>query len=341
MVAAIYFDGTSSRAWPVTLSVSGSGHGREVVLHDAGRGELRREALSAMRVSERLGRAPRLLTFPDGAYCEVVDHAAFDAMLRATGHRDGWVARAQSSPRHAVMAAAGLLVALAAVYWIVLPWGAGLVARGIPAAVETKLGDATLDSLDHVLTPSRLPAAEQERIRRDFARLKPPDGGLSNYRVLFRHGGPLGANALALPGGTIVVTDELVQLAGTGAGLMGVLAHEAGHVVHRHGLQQMVQASAVGALTAYLLGDYSSLLAGMSGAMLSMRYSRGHEREADLHAMEVMRRNRLPAGALADVLEKLEASHRGGGKGAAPGEDFFSTHPLTKERVEALRGGGE
>ena len=49
----------------------------------------------------------------------------------------------------------------------------------------------------------------------------------------------------------------------------------------RQGLQQAFQASAVGALTAYFLGDVSSLLAAVPAAMMSMRYSREHEREAD------------------------------------------------------------
>lgn len=350
MVAASYFDTRSSRAHAVVLTVAGD----DAVLHDAHGHELRRAPLATLRVSERVRRAPRLVTFADGAYCEIADHAALDALLAATGHREGWVARAQNSWRLVGMAAAGLLAACVFCYYVVLPWGASVVADAVPPALEAQLGRNTLATLDQrIVRPSRLPPATQQGIRDDFAALKLPEPAGLRYDVQFRAGGPLGANALALPGGTIVVTDELVALAGTGAGLMGVLAHEAGHVAQRHGLQQIIQASAIGAATAYVFGDFSTLLAGVPAALLTLRYSREHEREADAYALDAMRHNRLPVSAFADVLQKLEDAHARGssGTGAAEpdrrrregndrDEGFFSTHPLTRERIESIRAGG-
>ncbi len=145
------------------------------------------------------------------------------------------------------------------------------------------------------------------------------------------------------------MTDELVSLAGTGPGMLGVLAHEAGHIAQRHGLQQIIQASAVGALAAYMFGDFSSVLAGVPAAMLTLRYSREHEREADAYAIDIMQRNRLPPSALADVLLALQGQNRSADKNKpAPGanaeepalDDFLSTHPHTRERIEALRAAG-
>lgn len=343
MIAAQYFDGRTSRAHPVVLHVR-DGH---AVLQDAGGGELRRAPLASLRVSERIRRGPRLVTFDDGAYCEITDHAGFDAMLAATGHREGWVSRAQNSWRLVGLSMLGLVLFVAVSYFYLLPWSAVLVARTIPASLEAQLGHTTLDSLDQgIVKPSTLPAADQQRIRDNFAALRRPADPGHDYQILFRHGGRIGANALALPGGTIVVTDELVKLLGTGPAMMGVLAHEAGHVTQRHGLQQVFQASAVGALTAYFLGDVSSLLATVPTAMLAMRYSRDHEREADAFAVEVLRENRLPPSALADALLQLEDAHGGRGKpgkrgGKEAGDDeeagFFSTHPLTRERIDTIR----
>lgn len=338
MVAASYFDTRSSRAHAVVLTVAGS----DAVLHDADGQELRRAPLATLRVSERVRRAPRLVTFADGAYCEIADNLAFDAMLAATGHREGWVARAQNSWRLVGMAVAGLLLACLFCYYVVLPWVARAVADAVPPTIEAQLGSATLQTLDErIVRPSKLSAAEQQTIRDNFAALKLPADADHRYDIQFRAGGRLGPNALALPGGTIVVTDELVALAGTGAGMMGVLAHEAGHVAQRHGLQQIVQASAIGAATAYVFGDFSTVLAGVPAALLTLRYSRDHEREADAFALDVMRRSRLPASALADVLQKLEDAHaKRSGKTASRDEDedgFFSTHPLTRERIEAIR----
>lgn len=341
MVAAQYFDTRSSRAHAVMLIVTNG----EAILQDANGAELRRAPLAALRVSERIKRAPRLVTFDDGAYCEISDQATFDAMLAATGHREGLVSRAQNSWRLAGLSLLGLVVFVVFSYYYLLPWTATVVARSVPPSIEAQLGKATLDSLDQGLVePTKLPQADQQRIRDNFAALRRPDDQGHHYQILFRKGGRLGANAVALPGGTIVVTDELVKLIGTGAGMMGVLAHEAGHVAERHGLQQVFQASVVGALAAYMVGDVSSLLATVPAAMMSMRYSREHEREADAYAVKILRDNRLPVTALADALQQLEDAHRtGAGKQAADDDEsgFFSTHPLTRERIEAIRNGGE
>ena len=80
----------------------------------------------------------------------------------------------------------------------------------------------------------------------------------------------VGANAFALPGGDIVVTDALVKLVGEGDGLTGVLAHEAGHVEYRHGLRQVIQSSAIGATAALLFGDVSTILSGVPAALLTL-----------------------------------------------------------------------
>lgn len=337
MVAAQYFDGRSSRAHPVVLLV----HDAQAVLHDPDGEELRRAPLASLRVSERIRRGPRLVTFDDGAYCEITDHDTFDAMLAATGYREGWVSRAQNSWRLVGLSLLGLALFVVMSYFYLLPWTASLVARTIPASLEARLGRATLDSLDKGLVkPSTLAAADQQRIRDNFAALRRPADSSHDYQILFRRGGGLGANALALPGGTIVVTDELVKLLGTGTPMMGVLAHEAGHVTQRHGLQQVFQASAVGALMAYFLGDVSSLLATVPTAMLAMRYSRDHEREADAFAVEVLRENRLPPSALADALQQLEDAHGARRKRSDRDDEeegFFSTHPLTRERIDAIR----
>jgi len=70
-----YYDGRTARRHPVDLSVEGG------VLTVSGAGIRRAEPLRHVRISERLGQAPRLLHFGDGAYCEVRDHAALDAAL--------------------------------------------------------------------------------------------------------------------------------------------------------------------------------------------------------------------------------------------------------------------
>lgn len=346
MILATYFDGRTSRAQPVRLTVEQG----EAILFDPGGTPVRRAPLSTLRVSERTKHAPRLVTFDDGAFCEIADPAeqsALNALLHRTGYQENLVVRAQNSWRLALGALVLTLLTLVLGYRYGLPWGAKVLAGMVPQRVEAQLGHASLQAFDqHWLKPSKLPQVQQVRIRERFAALRAPDA-THTYTIAFREAGKLGANAFALPGGDIIVTDALVRLVGDGDGLMGVLAHEAGHVEYRHGLRQLIQSSAIGATAALLFGDVSSILAGVPATMLTLRYSRDYERDADRYAARMLQLNGLSVAAFADVLQALEDSHggtRGTGSTAGrteQGDDdasgFFSSHPLTRERIETLR----
>ena len=81
--------------------------------------------------------------------------------------------------------------------------------------------------------------------------------------------------------------------------------------------------------------------------MLTLRYSRDYERDADHYAARLLQENGLSVGAFADVLQALEDTHGGTRKAAdekksdtASDDDasaFFSSHPLTRERIDTLR----
>ena len=130
----------------------------------------------------------------------------------------------------------------------------------MPAAATNRLSTEVLAILDgQIFTPSALPLERRQELDAAFRRLKMPRGESASYQLAFRKSDVVGANALALPSGTIVVTDDLVALAEDDRELIGVLAHEAGHVDHRHGLRNMLQNSMVGLLVAWFIGDISSI----------------------------------------------------------------------------------
>ena len=339
-VDALYFDGRSSRACAVRLSLAGG----ELLL--LGEGVERREALAVLRLSEPLGRSPRLITFPDGAHCELPDDAVFRGLLTQSGHRDAAVVRWQFS-RTAVLASLVALVAcLLMVHEWLLPQLARRLAEGVPEALTERLSDETLDMLDvNVFTPSSLPVARQQALTARVLALTQPDVPAVRLQLVFRKGGRMGANALALPSGLIVVTDELVALARNDDEILGVLAHEIGHVSQRHGLRLAIESSAIGLFAAWYFGDVSTLLAGAPAALSQAHYSRRFEREADTFAARLMNANGLASAALANILERMDApsgvaqeAGPGGAKTRPAPSDYFSTHPLTEERIRDLRG---
>jgi len=321
-----YYDGQTSRAWRVVLSVRDG--------HACIDGETERCApLAEVRVSERSVHARRRLTFADQASFEADEQKAFDALLHATGHRDGVVVRLQQSWRLAVGALAATAAVLAVGYLFVLPAAADLIARSLPVSVERQMAVGVLSVLDrHAFAPSRLPDTRRGELARSFAQLAPPEPGAPAYQLLFRRS-RIGPNAFALPSGEIVLTDEMVELLGDDKAVMAVLAHELGHLHARHLTRRLIQGSVVGATGAVLFGDVSTVVAGLPALALDLRYSRDAEQEADDYAADMLRRNGIASKHLErvfTVLQKLEEEEVG-----VPA--YLSSHPASSERLARLR----
>ena len=327
MLTARFHDGRSARPQAVDLWVDATG----VVV----RGEAfeRRYEWSSVHVSERLKHAPRVIRFADGTFCEVADQTALDALLASAGYRDSWVARSQRRWGYVLGATALLLVTLFALYRWGLPLAADRVARRIPPALEARIGAQATKFVEERFGPTKASGAQADRVRRVFDSIVPADG--RDFRLVLRDAGPIGANAFALPGGTVVVTDQLLELSPDDAALAGVLAHEIGHVEHRHLMRQLISGTVVGAVATLLAGDTSSVMVALPAVLADLSYSRDMEREADAYAVDVLKLKNIPVGPFADLLERLQSAHRaGGGSEWAP---YLRTHPDTGDRVAAIR----
>ena len=325
---ASFFDGRTPRRQTVELFAEGD----EILIRGAF-GE-RRMPRAQVEISEPLGRAPRLLRLPDGAVCEIADHPAFAEWLTAAGFADSPVVRLQARWSWAVAAlAASVLLLLAAYFWG-LPAVSKALAPRIPESVVQSLSAYTLNFLDQrLLRPSRLPQARQDALQAHVAAVLQAKPGRPAYRLLFRSA-PMGPNAFALPNGDLVVFDELLALAKNDDEVAGVVAHELGHVAHRHGLRQLIQSSVVSFAAGLYLGDLSALASGLAALALESRYSRDFELEADAYAAAAMQAAGQGVEPLATMLERLSAS-AGGQRGT--GWDGLSSHPDTAERIRRLR----
>ena len=333
-IPAIFYDGHSAQPQPVTIYL----HGDRLIVD--GEQVARDEPLAGLEISEPLGAAPRVVRFGDGAHCEVREHAAFEQLLRTAGIEDGLVVRLQARWHWALAAVVLTIAAAFAGYHWGLPAAAGWVAERLPERLLAGMGESTLAILDeHVFETSGLPEDRQAQLGTGFARLTPPTDATPAHRIVFRDGGAIGANAFALPDGTIVITDQLVALAEQDDEILGVLAHELGHLDRRHSLRMLIQGSIVGFMVSWYLGDVSSVAAGLPGALLQARYSRDFEREADDYALGMLKANDLPPAALADILARMQAeTDCASGTDSGPFRDYLGSHPATGERIVRLGG---
>ncbi|GAB4200873.1 MAG: hypothetical protein Fur0023_04720 [Bacteroidia bacterium] len=211
-------------------------------------------------------------------------------------------------------------------------WLSSIVADLIPTEIQKQIGKASLQSMDvQSFEKSSLPVHTQNKIRKKFFQLVGKDS--SEITLLFRNA-PY-PNAFALPGNYIVILDSLVRMSEDTSqytDVMGVLAHEAGHLHYKHSLRLMIKAGITGIAIGYLIGDFSSFIATAAHQLLSLSYSRKFEEQADDYALLLLHKNKISTIPLAQMLEKISQP--------ADNEEipiFLSTHPVTKERVKKLR----
>jgi len=219
-VAAHFYDGRTSQRREVALYADGA---RLVV---RGAGVERAARLGELGISERLGSAPRLIRFADGAFCEVRDLGGLERLLETLGHRASRVEHWQLSLRIALLSTVMVIGLLVAGYRYGLPWAAQRIAESLPPEVGVALSRQTLAALDRgLLEGSKLPQDRRAQIRDGFARLKRPE---HSPAIDLRFGSSrIGANAFALPDGTVVLLDELAALC-SDEEIYAVLGHELG-----------------------------------------------------------------------------------------------------------------
>lgn len=335
---AEYFDGQSARAHAVTLQRLGD----ELVI--SGDGIARRAPLREVQWPERTRHGARIAHLPGGGSVHCTDSGAWDLWMRSAGPAESWVVGLQQSWRGVFATLVVMVALLVGMYAWGLPWVARTVVAWVPSHVEDSVGEVAMESLDeHLMQPTALPPESQQRLRASFARALQalPASEVPAHRIEFRKS-RIGPNAFALPGGTIVMTDELVKkMAGDEAALVGVLAHELGHVRHRHGLRMLVQVGALSALSALVLGDFSGLLAGVPIWLGQASYSRDAEREADAESARVLKAAGMSPLAMVRFFEAM--AQRDGKKGERDaGEESLlgiaiASHPADAERIEFFR----
>lgn len=322
-IAAWYFDGRTSRRHYVSITVQ-DGMVRLC-------GDVERECVFAdARISERAKHGPRKVRFADGAYLEVLDTSAFNALLGSINHQDSLVVHLQQSWRGALAALVATVAVLTLSYFYALPLLAEGAANALPVGAEHALGRGTLSFLDaHLMAPSQLPNAQRQRLTRAFHILATARPGAPEYEIVFRKS-EMGPNAFALPSGQIILTDEIVALVDDEQAVMGILGHELGHLQHRHMTRRIIQSTAIAATATALFGDVSAVVANLPTLMLDMKYSRDAEREADDYAIAIFKSNGISLDRLATVFEKLS-------KVSGEPPPYLSSHPASSERIKHIR----
>ncbi len=328
---AFYYDGEKSNRHLVTVAFHDDGavliQGENLHIHTS---------YSKLQISSRLGRTPRSLFLENGTKLEIADNDAIDRINRFfnQGCWSAWLDRIEKNTLYVGSAIIFTVIVIWTGIIYVIPFGARIAAFQVPDTVSQAVSQQTLQSLDNwMMKPSRLSPERQQQITIEFQRLQ-ENQMEKPIELLFRNSPKIGANAFALPGNRVIITDQLVNLAENDDQILAVLAHETGHVVQKHGLRSLFQNSVTALLLAITLGDLtslSSIAATLPTVLLQSRYSRQFEREADLYAVTLLKNQHRPAAALSRILTLLSSQAE-----ISSEFNFLSSHPALSKRLELI-----
>lgn len=302
-ISGIYYDGKTSRIVGSYLLVS-----------DDGTANLDGVSLQSFQVSDldipaRVGNSACMLSLPMGGFFETRENDKVDVLRRKIASEQRFsLHRIERAP---LLICVLLFCSILGAYLLIdkgVPYASEKLAHQLPPEWSARLGDGVLSQLDKLyLSPTNLPLERQSELRQLFSQYLPESEGF-DYVLHFRKGDLIGPNALALPNGHIVVTDELVALADNDEQILSVMLHEFGHVEHRHSMRMVLESSGVALLFTMFIGDAEFVLesiAAVPSIFLQARFSRDHEWEADGYALERMQEQGLDPKHFSDIMRKL------------------------------------
>lgn len=314
-----YFDGRSAARHDVAVMIDSTGihlsrgpfAGGEIWPFDAVRLLSREPHDSGLTLTRRDDDGVRLTILGTGAWRAIETRAPDVSKLEApTGLRMPFVITAAT------------LALFVAVYFA-FPYFAGAVAGLVPAGVADKLGALVAGTI--VDEESLCTGAQGNRVLEALIADLGGDGMAIKASVVDH---PM-QNALAAPGGRIVVFHGLLAKAHSSDEVAGVIAHEMGHVKNRHPLKRLVEVFGL----QLFFGSIGSDIGGIGGILTILSYGRADEAEADAEAVAFLNEAGISAEGFAGFFERLASGDDYGGMVTG----FLSTHPQHADRVAHIR----
>ncbi len=268
-----------------------------------------------------------------GARLVITQEAFTRELLARAPHLAGGF-NARRAGRVAAIVAISTLVTAGALY-LILSYAPQTLAFVLPDSWRNRLGDqveATLTASGKLCATTR----ENAALRSLASRLAEGNGEMPPFELKVYNIDIL--NAFALPGGRIVFTRKLIDAAKSPDEVAGVLAHEIGHVYHRHSEAQLVRAMGIELLLRIASGG-GDTISSLAGVLAILRYSRDAEREADSFAQKTLVNAAIdPLGLkrFFEEIRKLEGDKSSTGGLFGTVSDIMSTHPVTDERIAAI-----
>lgn len=241
-----------------------------------------------------------------------------------------FVARMKAKIASLIVAALVGLGLLVLIVWKGVPLVFSGVVRMVPVSFEQRLGRAVADSFTSGNSGCDDPELKEElqEIVQRLSSALPSHPYVFSVQVV----NSKDVNALAAPGGYIVVFSGLMERLDSPEQLAGILAHEMQHVIQRHSTKSIVRSLGIQVLLGLVLGDPGGLT-GIAGNLGMLHFMRGDEQSADEGAIQNLMAAQLDPEEMINAFRKLESKKEPGMDGALK---YLSTHPPISERIAYL-----
>lgn len=300
---------------------------------------------SDMNLSRLVANTPSFIYLPQGACCELAyPQAVIFAGFFASNQQQ------KSSRQHKLETRSSLavmsiilsfLVLYVFVYILSAPI-ADILAKSVPFKIKEEISNDIVEWLDiDYLEKSKLKAKRRVSINAIFEKLVLASQDKKHkYKLLFRQGNKIGANAFALPSGTVVITDELIKQAQSDSEVAGVLAHEIGHIKKNHTLRHIFRSAAAILTMSVLLNDasiISDFTYSIPAYLFTAQFSRELEYEADALSVPLLLKHGYDPEAFMRLIKRIEKSSSSSEGSNEAGSEYYSSHPHTHNRVSNVR----
>ena len=337
-IQGYYFDGQNAKRVNATLVLNAGDESASIVIDELSPNEPLLIDWADIQIEAPLGNITREVGLGEERLFVTDDHHRVERLSRLT--------RQNAFPFNLVYQLEKNIIAVAVFGFLAIVFSWGMITYGIPKAAkviafelpESIQGQLTtsLEILDGtVLEPSKLSSTRQAQLRTVFSKHLQTHQAL-NPKIHFRSG--IAANALALPNGDIVFTDDLVNLVEDDQELVAVLFHELGHLSHKHFTRRILQDSMITLVVILLTGDIDTvdIVTGIPTLVVDLAYSREFELEADKYAIQMLKKSNIPVHKFSIMIKHLAEHYDEDALHNKPSKisGFLSTHPHAQERIK-------
>jgi predicted Zn-dependent protease len=213
-------------------------------------------------------------------------------------------------------------------YFVIIPGAAEFIATKVPASYEVELGEGIYNQMSEDFEVDEEKTLAANEFFREL-NIK------SNYPIQITVVNSPIKNAFALPGGHIVVYDEILQSMNSGDEFAALLSHEYSHVALKHTTRSLFRSLGTYMVLSIVLSDVNGIMGVIienAHNVKSLSYTRSLEEEADNNGLKLMQQAGINPQGMVNLFKHLKEPN----EGSYEIPEFLSTHPMLDERIKYI-----